>query len=165
MGRKATKAAGNVWFEARKNAAKVNERLESRLGAAEELGVSEDVVKSAELELYKAMPVDVAVLMADTYGAPQLKNYYCLHECPIGKSNPISADVLPIERATIKLIRQLNDENLEPLKDKLLEIAEDGEISEEELPELEAVMKALRKLSRTVSELKIIGDTALKGRK
>ena len=65
MGRGATKAAGNVWFEARIAAAKYNDRLSSRAGAAELLNLSEDAVKSAELGLYKCMPVDNAVLMAD----------------------------------------------------------------------------------------------------
>ena len=76
MGRGAPKAQGNVWYEARIEAAKWNERLQSRLGAAEEMGLSEDAVKSAELGLYKFLPVDNAVLMADTYNASELLNHY-----------------------------------------------------------------------------------------
>ena len=37
MGRGATKAAGNVWYEARMEAAKWNDKLLSRAGAAEAL--------------------------------------------------------------------------------------------------------------------------------
>lgn len=40
MGRGATKAAGNVYYKARIEAAKWNDRLCSREGAAEALGVS-----------------------------------------------------------------------------------------------------------------------------
>ena len=76
MGRGATKAAGNVWYEARMDAAKWNDKLSSRAGAAEALNMSEDAVKDAELGLSKCMPVDKAVLMADLYNAPQLKCYY-----------------------------------------------------------------------------------------
>lgn len=75
MGRGATKAAGNVWYEARMDAAKWNDKLSSRAGAAEALNMSEDAVKDAELGLSKCMPVDKAVLMADLYNAPQLKCY------------------------------------------------------------------------------------------
>lgn len=55
MGRGATKAAGNVWYEARMEAAKWNDKLLSRAGAAEALNMSEDAVKDAELGLNKCM--------------------------------------------------------------------------------------------------------------
>ncbi len=67
MGRDATKAAGNVWYEARMKAAKYNSKLYSREGAAECLGMSPSSVADAELGLTKFMPVDKAVLMADCY--------------------------------------------------------------------------------------------------
>ena len=72
MGRDATKAVGNVWFEARKEAAKYDDRLQSREGAAELLGMSRSAVADAELGISKVMPVDKAVLMADLYRQPQL---------------------------------------------------------------------------------------------
>lgn len=84
MGREATKASGNPWYEARKKAAEYDDRLCSREGAAERLGMSVSAVADAELGLSKCMPVDKAVLMADLYRAPHLLNHYCLHECPIG---------------------------------------------------------------------------------
>ena len=63
MGREATKAAGNVWYEARKKAAEYDGRLASREGAAEQLGMSASALADAELGLSKFMPVDKAVLM------------------------------------------------------------------------------------------------------
>ena len=78
MGREATKAAGNPWYEARKRAAEYDDRLSSREGAAESLGMSVSALADAELGLTKCMPVDKAVLMSDRYNAPQLLNYYCL---------------------------------------------------------------------------------------
>jgi len=163
MGRGATKAQGNVWYQARIEAAKGNDRLLSRFGAAEEMGLSEDAVKSAELGLYKSMPVENAVLMADCYKAPQLLNYYCLNECPIGCNKPISFDVIGIDRVTVKLLKRLNADELMGLKEKLLDIAEDGVITEDELPALKEVLEYLDSLSKTVSELRIIGEKALKG--
>ena len=55
MGRGAPKAQGNVWYHARRAASIRNEKLSSRFGAAEEMGLSEDAVKSAELGLYKSI--------------------------------------------------------------------------------------------------------------
>lgn len=163
MGRDATKAAGNPWFEARKKAAMYDERLYSREGAAEMLGMSVSSVADAELGLTKCMPVDKAVLMADLYKAPQLLNHYCLHECPIGCRHSLSESVVDIDRVTVKLLRSLRVENLEEIKDKLLDISEDGIVSEDEKPELQEVIKYLDKLATTVSELKIIGEIALGG--
>lgn len=90
MGREATKASGNPWYEARKKAAEYDDRLCSREGAAERLGMSVSAVADAELGLSKCMPVDKAVLMADLYRAPHLLNHYCLHECPIGCRHSLS---------------------------------------------------------------------------
>ncbi len=162
MGRGATKAQGNIWYQARIQAAKKNERLSSRFGAAEEMGLSEDAVKSAELGLYKSMPVENAVLMADCYNAPELLNYYCLNECPIGQNMPLSTEVVGIERITVKLLKSLRVDELSGLKDRLIEIAEDGEITEMELPTLQEIVEYLDSLSKTVSELKILSEKAFK---
>ena len=163
MGRDATKAAGNPWYEARKRAAEYDDRLSSREGAAERLGMSVSSVADAELGLTKCMPVDKAVLMADLYNAPHLLNYYCLHECPIGCRQSISDEVLDIDRVTVKLLKNLKVNQLTEMKDKLLDIAEDGVISDDEKPDLREILSYLDKLAKTVSELKTIGQMALNG--
>lgn len=76
MGRDATKAAGNPWYQARKKAAEYDDRLCSRESAAEQLGMSVSSLADAELGNTKFMPVDKAVLMADRYNAPWLLNHY-----------------------------------------------------------------------------------------
>lgn len=65
MGREATKAIGNPWYEARMEAAKWDDRLLSREGAAELLGMSVSAVADAELNLTKCMPPDKAVQIQD----------------------------------------------------------------------------------------------------
>ena len=161
MGREARKAAGNPWYEARKKAAEYDDRLCSREGAAERLGMSVSAVADAELGLTKCMPVDKAVLMADLYNAPQLLNYYCLHECPIGCRHSISDEVVDIDRVTVKLLKGLRVDKLEEIKDSLLDIAEDGKITVDEKPELKEVLDYLDSLAKSVSELKTIGEIAL----
>ena len=161
MGREARKAAGNPRYEARKKAAEYDDRLCSREGAAERLGMSVSAVADAELGLTKCMPVDKAVLMADLYNAPQLLNYYCLHECPIGCRHSISDEVVDIDRVTVKLLKGLRVDKLEEIKDSLLDIAEDGKITDDEKPELKEVLDYLDSLAKTVSELKTIGEIAL----
>ena len=83
MGRGATKAAGNVWYEARMEAAKWNDKLLSRAGAAEALNMSEDAVKDAELGLNKCMPVSYtsAVSIARSSGWKVTKNGWICPDC------------------------------------------------------------------------------------
>lgn len=163
MARGATKATGNPWYEARRKAAVYDGRLQSREGAAELLGMSVSSVADAELGLTKCMPVDKAVLMADLYHAPQLLNHYCLNECPIGCRLPISDEVLDIDRVTVKLLKRLKVEDLDAIKGKLIDIAEDGVISEDEKPEMQKILEYLEDLSKTISELRTIGIIALNG--
>lgn len=165
MGRVATKAVGNAYYEARINAAKWNDKLSSREGAAELLHVSQDCVTDAELGLYKVMPVDLVIRMADLYKAPELLNTYCLHECPIGETRMISDKVLPIERITVKLIKTLRVDQLDNIKDRLIDISEDGIIDESEKADLDEILMYLEKVSRTISELKIIGQKITGGKK
>ena len=165
MGRDATKALGNVWYEARKEAAIYNWKLASREGAAEMLGMSVSAVADTELGLNKSMPADKAVLMADLYNKPQLLNYYCKHECPIGFRHPLAEEVGDLDRVTVKLVRNLKVDRIAELKDRLLDIAEDGVISDDEKPDLIEIIDYLENLAKTVNELKIIGECALNGGK
>jgi len=157
MGRGATKAAGNRWYQARIKASKYNEKLCSREGAAECLHMSVDAVTDAELGLSKVMPVDKAVLMSDLYGDPSLVNYYCLHECPIGRNLPISDEVPDIDRITVSLLTSKRVGEMSRLEDRLLKIAEkaeSGELSDEELDALESIVEKLERFSVKVSKLR-----------
>lgn len=163
MARQPTKAAGNVYCQARMEAAKYDERLKSREGAAELLGMSVSSLADAELGLNKVMPVDKMILMADLYKAPWLQNYYCKHECPNGTCRPISEEVNDIEAVTVKLCKRLRSKDLETIKDKLVDIAEDGVIQDCERSELDDIVKCLDDLSKVISELKTVSQMVLCG--
>lgn len=163
MGRDATKAVGNPWYEARKRAAEFDDRLYSREGAAERLEMSVSSIADAELGLTKIMPVDKAVLMADMYKAPELLNHYCLNECPIGCRHSISEEVLDVDRITVKLMKNLSLDKLNEMRQKMLDIAYDGVVSDDEKPDLKEVVEYLEETSKTISELKILADKLLNG--
>lgn len=165
MGRQATKAVGNPYYEARIQAAKWDDRLASRAGAAEMMHVSEDVIKDAELGLYKCMPVDLVVRMADAYKAPELMNHYCLEQCPIGVNRPLSKEVPTIERVTVRLLKKLRVEQLMQIGDKLVDIANDGVVTDDEMIELKKVRDYLHELSKTISELELIVDRGVRREK
>ena len=98
MGRDAMKACENPCFRCRKEAAKYNDKLNSREGAAEMLGVSVSSLADYELGITKVIPVDKVVLMAELYNAPELKAWYCTEECPIGRGFPMPCGRSPPRR-------------------------------------------------------------------
>ena len=69
----------------RKQAAIYNDALGSMERAAEMLGVSVNTLSNYELGV-TVPPVDIIIVMADLYRAPQLKTMYCKNECLIGRS-------------------------------------------------------------------------------
>ena len=65
MGKGPMNENNNVYFKARKRAAAYNERLYSRDGASELLGISVSTLADYELGNTKVVPVDKVVLMAE----------------------------------------------------------------------------------------------------
>ena len=123
MGRDAAKACENQCFRCRKEAAKYNDKLGSREGAAELLGISVSSLADYELGNTKVIPVDKVVLMADIYNAPELMAWYCSSECLIGKSLEMpSPEIASVERTTMKLLKQLRQGDIEQVKEKLLSL-------------------------------------------
>ena len=79
MGKASTKENKNRYFQAREDLGL------TRAEASELLEViSEDRVEKIENERIAPQPYDV-LAMARAYKKPSLCNYYCSHECPIGK--------------------------------------------------------------------------------
>lgn len=152
MGRRPTKAADNPFCIARVEAAKYNERLYSKEGAAELLGVSVSTLSDYELGVTKVVPPDMVLKMSDLYNAPELENYYCTEMCPLGCEMP-KAEILDIDRITVKALSVFR--HLDKTKEKLLDITEDGIISNEEKPELEQVLSELEELEQVTQNLKI----------
>lgn len=89
MGNGGTKENQNVYFRARKQAALYNEKLSSREGAAEMLGISPSTLADYELGITKFVPVDKVVLMADLYNCPELRTGYCKYESLIQHFNSV----------------------------------------------------------------------------
>lgn len=159
MGRGATTASDNVWYQARREAAKKDPRLESRSGAAEAAGMSEDAVKNTELGLEKQMPAEKAITLADLYQAPQLLNHFCIHDCPIGERQLISAKKVLLPVAVINLIRAIQGNQLSAAMNTLLESASTyGRMSEEQTEELKAAMEYFRDFGLRISELLLAGE-------
>ena len=163
MGKGCKKTNENVYFKARKEAAKYNEKLYSREGASELLGLSVSTLADYELGTTKVVPVDKVMLMADLYNCPELKAGYCKHECPIGKSIPMATQIKGLEGITLRLIKEFDVKKIKDMKNSLIGITEDGIISEDEKPELRRILKMLDEMALAISELRLVGEKVLKG--
>lgn len=150
MSKIATKAADNMFCQARYEAAKFSERLSSREGAAEELGI--DRTRLARIELGSTIPYQEEVLlMADCYRAPELKGNYCREMCPLGKNMP-KIENEGLDRISLRMLssfRKINE-----AKETLLDITTDGVISDEEKPELEEIIRTLDEVNEITQNLK-----------
>ena len=148
----------NIYFTCRKRAALHNDRLNSRESAAELLGISSSTLANYELGITKAVPVDMVVMMADLYGAPELKSMYCKNDCLIGRMLPIATKIDSLQGITIRLLSCLDDGELSAIKKKMLEIAADVMISSDEEKELASILERLDKLSKSISELRMLAE-------
>lgn len=153
--------AENIYLECRKRAAKYNEALNSRASASRYLGVSASALTQYELGLTKVVPVDTVLMMADIYGAPELKANYCKHECPIGKDLPIATSTGSISEVTVRLLNSLDEEAIKSQKADILKIAADGEVDLSERERLRRIIQNLEKISEAISELKMFTEGAL----
>ena len=162
MGRDAMKSSENPCFRCRKEAAKYNEKLYSREGAAEMLGVSVSSLADYELGVTKVIPVDKLVLMADLYNAPELKVWYCSSECPIGRDYPLpDSEPSSVESVALRLVKELRDKNVERIRDTIIDVLSDGKIDDKEAPELEDILSYVDSLIQAACELKMIGSKLL----
>lgn len=160
------KEGTNIYFEERKRASEYNEILASRESASELLDMSVSNLSSIELGKHKSVPPDIVKRMADVYNAPRLINYYCVHECPLKDIHQatISYEVVPVERIALKAIKQLRTSEVEQYLNYLMDIAEDGVITEDELKSCGEIEEYFDRFCKTYSEFKIRISMARKER-
>lgn len=137
----------NIYVEARKQSnltqAKASEAMQT---------ISEDRLARLETDKITMTPNDV-LEMANTYKRPDLCNYYCTHECPIGKNTLSEIKPQQLSNIILKMVASLN--TVETEKNALIEITSDGQISENELKDFARIQMELNEISSTVEALKL----------
>ena len=147
MGRKSSIKNKNAYLKARESIGLTREQ------AAECLQfISESRIEKIESEKTIAHP-DEILAMASAYKSPSLCNYYCTNDCAIGSEtiNPISSK--PLSQIVLEMLSTLNHLNAE--KDRMMEIAADGLISEEEKKDFDKITNDLDKISSAIDSLKL----------
>ena len=153
MGKKSIKENKNIYFQSREDAGL------TRAQASELMGfISESRIEKIESEKVTVQPEDV-VAMAEAYKKPSLCNYYCSHECRIGEDYVPEVQLSSLAEISRGILSSINSLNQQ--KERLIEIAEDGTLSEDELPDFLSIQDRLEKLSLTVDSLKLWMEHAL----
>ncbi|NLE27067.1 MAG: helix-turn-helix domain-containing protein [Clostridiaceae bacterium] len=152
MAKKATKAADNAFYKARIAAATCNDALNSREGAAEQLGIDRTRLARIELGSLSPYPEEV-LLMSDAYNAPELNNYFCSKMCPLGCQTVPTAELLQLDRLTIKILSALG--NAEFIQKTIIEVVKDGTVTEDEQPQIDRILNALENISKAAIEMKL----------
>lgn len=156
MGKRSTKENKNIYFQSRENAgltrAQASELMEY---------ISESKIEKIENNATLPQPEDV-LAMADAYKNPRLCNYYCANECRIGQEHVPEVQITGLPEITLGILSSLN--TLDKYKERLIEITEDGKITEDELPDFVKIQDRLDKISVTVEALKLwINNTIVNG--
>ena len=141
--------SSNAFYQARCAASAHNEQLRSREGAADIMSIDRGRLYRIEKGLINPYPEEVH-LMADLYNAPELRNYYCTGMCPLGCEMP-KADVTNLDRITVQAIASFRRLNV--TEEILLDITEDGVITEDEKPDMQKVLENLEELEAVTQNM------------
>lgn len=152
MGKKSTKENKNIYQLCRESSNM------SRAKASEEMdGISASRIEKIE-NGQEPTPYDI-VQMADCYKKPELCNYYCSHKCPIGVRYVPEIEICELSNIILETIASLNEIN--PLTSRLIQIARDGEITDDEIPDFAYISSRLDEVSLAVDSLNLWVDKTI----
>lgn len=143
--------SSNAFYQARCAASAHNEQLWSREGAADIMSIDRGRLYRIEKGLINPYPEEVH-LMADLYNAPELRNFYCTGMCPLG-CEMSKASVEDLDRITVRVVSAFR--RLDGTKEMLLDITEDGIVTDDEKQDMRKVLESLEELEGIAQSLKI----------
>lgn len=152
MGKKATKAANNMYCQARYEAAETNSDFSSREKASEILNM--DRTRLANIELGNITPYPEEVYnMSEHYNTPELCNAHCSMNCPIGMHTMSKIELDDFDRLSLKVLGSLN--SIEKIQNSLISISEDGVVNDDEVEDFAEIINALDRIASNATALKL----------
>ncbi len=97
--------------------------------------------------------------MAEKYKCPNLCNYYCANQCPIGREYVPEVKIRDLSQIVLEMLASLNAMNKR--KDRLIEITADGAITPDELEDFVFIQDELERISITVETLQLWAEKML----
>ena len=107
-----------------------------------------------KIESQKSLPhPDEILTMAECYKAPNLCNYFCSHECPIGQKNVPPIKMKDLSQIVLEMLATLNI--LENDKNRFIEITADGAIDDSEIEDFVSIQAKLNRISMVANTLQL----------
>ena len=150
MGRKSTKENKSIWQTTREDLGLTREKAGELVP-----GFSPERIEKIENGRTQIQPEDV-ILLAEHYRAPSLLNYYCCNECPIGETQVIRAESKELTQIAVETLNAVNQ--TDRIKNRLLEIAEDGQVRKDEYEDFMKIKGVLDRIAQSVSNLRLWMD-------
>ena len=153
MGRVSKKANKNIYQLRREELGVSREKASELLGS-----VPPERIEKIESE--KSFPhPDEIMAMAEGYKMPDLCNYYCANECPIGKQYVPEIKIKDLSKIVLEMLASLNSMNRK--KERLIEISADGTIDDDEIQDFIKIQEELERISITVETLQLWAEKML----
>ena len=147
MPRKSVKEKKTIYQMARE------EKNYSREKASELLEfISSERIERIENGTFSIRPEEV-LIMSEKYEKPDLCNHYCSNECPIGKKYVPKIRIKNISEIILEMLSSLNAVNEN--KNRLIDIAVDGIISDNEIEEFISIQEQMERINITVETLQL----------
>mgnify|MGYP005871833671 CR=1 FL=1 len=113
-----------------------------------------------KIDSEKVLPHPEEVLiMADKYKSPELRNYYCSNQCPIGQQYVPEIKMKELPQIILETVASLNKMNKK--QERLIEITADGIIDNDELDDFIYIQEELEKISVNVETLQLWSERML----
>lgn len=147
MARVSTKENKNIYQLTR-------ESLKLTRESASELLETISPERIEKIENERSLPYpDEVLAMAEKYRQPNLCNYYCANQCPIGQQYVPEIQIKDLSQIVLEMLASLN--SVSKQKDRLIEITADGKISGDELEDFIFIQEELERISITVETLQL----------
>ena len=147
MGLVSKKENKNIYHQKR-------EELELSREKASELLVTIPPERIERIENEKFLPhPDEVLAMAEGYKSPELCNYYCANECPIGKQYVPEIKVKDLSQIVLEMLASLN--SMHRKQERLIEITADGIIDNDEVKDFVQIQEELERISIAVETLQL----------
>ena len=147
MGKRSTKENKNIYQLYREEAELTREKASEKMEY-----ISADRIEKIESEKSYPHPDEILV-MADCYKKPNLCNYYCSHECPIGKEFVPEVRLKDLSQIVLEMLASLNA--IDKDKNRLIEITADGKLTADEYRDFASIENQLNKISLSADALKL----------
>jgi hypothetical protein len=147
MGRLSTKENKSIYQIRREELGLSREKASELLD-----GIPPERIEKIENE--KSMPhPDEILAMSEAYKKPELCNYFCANECPIGKHYVPEVKVKDLSQIVLEMVASLN--TMQKKQERFIEIVADGVIEKDEIQDFVNIQEQLEKISLTVESLQL----------